>query len=198
MNTDSITSLRVILEGAFGRHKEAFEATLGEIGIADIMLGAEILSEAANGGKKLLVCGNGGSGSDAEHFAGEWTGRYKNDRRPLPAMALGSNFASLTAIANDYGFESVFAREVEALGQEGDVLVAISTSGSSKNVLRAIESARAKKMKIIVMTSAKGTHMKPLVDCAIVAQHQETARIQEFHEFVYHVWCEYTDARLPR
>ncbi len=198
MDTVSHTSLREILESAFNRHKDAFEHTLSETGMADIMLGAEILSEAANKGKKLLVCGNGGSAMDAGHLAGEWTGRYKEDRRPLPAVALGTNFASLTAIANDYGYESVFSREVEALGNEGDVLVAITTSGGSKNVLMAIDAARAKKMKVIVLTGEKGAYIKPLVDCTVAVAHRETARIQEMHEFVYHVWCEYVDARLPR
>lgn len=191
-----MTPFFTTLNRAFTAHKEAFEASLTQERIADIAHTAELLAEAARKGKKMLVCGNGGSSSDAEHLAGEWTGRYKDDRIPLPALALGSNLASLTAIGNDYGFEEVFAREVRALGQEGDLLVAITTSGSSKNIIKAIAAARERRMKILVLTGARGEHMRGNVDGIVAAQSSETARIQEFHEFVYHVWCEYVDANL--
>lgn len=193
-----MTHMRDTVERAFEAHKAAFEASLSEAGIADIERGGALLSEAANTGRKMLVCGNGGSSSDAAHFAGEWTGRYKEDRVPLPAVVLGSNLASLTAIGNDYGYEEVFVREVRALGNEGDVLVAITTSGSSKNVVKAIAAARERKMKVIVLTGKKGAHLRGNVDCVVAVGSEETARIQEFHEFVYHVWCEYVDANLIR
>ena len=146
---------------------------------------SRIISDAIKNGGKLLICGNGGSFSQAQHFAAELVGRYKKERRGLPAIALGSNGAALTAIANDYDYESVFAREVEALGKSGDILVGLSTSGNSKNVLAAVK--KAKEIGLVTIgLSGKGGALKDLVDFAIAVDSEDTPRIQEEHLCMIH------------
>ena len=143
----------------------------------------------ANGGV-LLACGNGGSAADAQHIAAELTGRFFRDRKPLPALALHGNTSSLTAIGNDYGYDEVFAREVTAHGRQGDVLLAISTSGNSRNILRAIEAAREKGMAIIGLTGETGGKMLPLCDLCLCVPSTSTPRIQECHILIGHTICE--------
>jgi D-sedoheptulose 7-phosphate isomerase len=147
------------------------------------------------GGGKVLFCGNGGSAADAQHLAAEFTGRYLKERRALPALALHANTSSLTAIGNDYGFDQVFARQLEALGKEGDVLVGISTSGNSRNVLRAMEVAKSKSIYTIALTGSGGT-MKDVADCAICIPSTETPRIQECHILTGHIICEIAEEML--
>jgi D-sedoheptulose 7-phosphate isomerase len=147
------------------------------------------------GGGKVLFCGNGGSAADAQHLAAEFTGRYLKERRALPALALHANASSLTAIGNDYGFDFVFARQLEALGKEGDVLVGISTSGNSRNVLRAMEVAKSKSIYTIALTGSGG-QMKDLADCAISIPSNETPRIQECHILTGHIICEIAEEML--
>jgi D-sedoheptulose 7-phosphate isomerase len=197
METDNATQgkARSMLESAFGRHKSAFEDTFAS-SLSGVLEAAEMLADAAKNGKTLLVCGNGGSAADSAHFAAEWVGRYKEDRRAMPAIALGSSISSITSIGNDYGFENIFAREVEAYGKQGDVLVAITTSGSSKNVLAAMKAAKQRSLKVILMTGKRGIETAKDADCSVVVDSLETARIQEVHEFVYHFWCEYVDAAV--
>src|SRR5215470_5085461 len=137
--------------------------------------------ESLRQGGKVLFFGNGGSAADAQHLAAEFTGRYLKERRALPALALHANTSSLTAIGNDYGFDFVFARQMEALGRKGDVAVGISTSGNSPNVLRALQVAREKSIFTIALTGASGGKMKQAVDCAICIPSEETPRIQECH-----------------
>lgn len=184
-----------IIQGAFARHAAGVEKSVVVI-LPDAEMGARLLAEAAKKGKRLFVCGNGGSAADAQHLAAEWLCRYKGDRAPLPAIALTVDASTLTAIGNDYGFEEVFARQLQALGNEGDVLVAITTSGKSKNIVRAIDEARKKHMKIIVLTGAGGEELRSATDVAVAVPLEETARIQEMHELVYHAWCEYVDDEL--
>ena len=186
---------RDMLESAFGRHKSAFEDTFAFY-LPGILQGAKMLAEAAKNGKALLVCGNGGSAADSAHFAAEWVGRYKEDRPAMPAIALGTNISSITSIGNDYGYERIFSREVEAYGKPGDVFVGITTSGFSKNVLAGIEAAKQRGLKIILMTGKRGVETSQKADCSVIVDSLETARIQEMHEFVYHFWCEYVDAVL--
>lgn len=162
----------------------------------DVEKSGKLLGTTLKKGKKVLVCGNGGSAADSQHFAAELSGRYKKERRALPGIALSTDTSAVTAIGNDYGFERVFARQVEALGQRGDVLVAFSTSGSSPNIIAAIDVARKQKMKVILMTGQKGTAARKLADVAVVVPSEETARIQEMHELVYHSWCEYIDSKF--
>lgn len=154
---------------------------------------------ALRGGRKLLFAGNGGSAADAQHWAGELVSRFYYDRPGLPAIALTTDTSILTAIGNDYGYDYVFARQVEALGQEGDVLVAISTSGNSRNVVRAIEAAREKRMMVMGFTGQGGGQMADLCDLCFRVPSGETPRIQEGHEALGHLLCALIEAEMfPR
>ncbi|HJV23615.1 MAG TPA: D-sedoheptulose 7-phosphate isomerase [Holophagaceae bacterium] len=167
-----------------------FEAELDRI-----VAQAEDMAERLQRGCKILVCGNGGSAADAQHLAAELSGRYVKERKALAGIALTTDTSALTAIANDYGYEFVFSRQVEALGRPGDVLIGISTSGNSPNVIKAVESAKALGMHTLGLLGKDGGKLKGLVDEALVVPHAVTARIQEVHQMVYHFWCECLDAR---
>lgn len=149
----------------------------------------EIVIALRRGGK-VLFFGNGGSAADAQHLAAEFTGRYLREREALPALALNANSSSLTAIGNDYGFDVVFARQLEALGREGDVAVGISTSGNSLNVVRGLEVAKSKSVYSVAFTGASGGMMKKIADCTICIPSDETPRIQECHILTGHIICE--------
>jgi D-sedoheptulose 7-phosphate isomerase len=144
---------------------------------------------ALRSGRKILFCGNGGSAADAQHWAGELVSRFYFDRPGLPGIALTTDSSILTAIGNDYGFDYVFARQVEALGQAGDVLVAISTSGRSPNIVRAIEAARVREMRTIGFSGGSGGTMAGLCETCFLVPSEETPRIQEGHEFIGHLLC---------
>ena len=154
----------------------------------------QIVMSLRHGGK-VILCGNGGSAADAQHLAAEFTGRYLKERQALPALALHTNTSSVTAIGNDYGFDLIFARQLDALGREGDVLVGISTSGNSRNVLRAMETAKAKSIYTIALTGSGGT-MKDVADCTICIPSDETPRIQECHILTGHIICEIAEEML--
>jgi D-sedoheptulose 7-phosphate isomerase len=157
-----------------------------------------MIVEAVRGGRGVLIFGNGGSAADAQHIAGELVGRYLSERRGLKAVALTTDTSTLTAVANDYGFERVFARQVEALGAAGDVAVAISTSGNSPNVVAALEEARRIGMKTIALTGPDGGRCGELSDVllAVPAGDQPTPRIQEAHMVLYHTLCELVEAAV--
>jgi|SRR5918911_1879257 D-sedoheptulose 7-phosphate isomerase len=157
--------------------------------------GMEIFQALARG-RKLLLCGNGGSAADAQHIAAEFVGRYEAERRAWPAIALTTDTSALTALANDYGYERVFARQVEALGEPGDVVVCISTSGSSESVLAAAMIARARGCRTVGLTGANGKQLASLCDVAVLVQSTRTARIQEAHITIGHIWCEMVDSLL--
>lgn len=184
-----------IIRASFLRHRSVLEKTQNDL-ISHMERGARMLHEAILAGNKFLICGNGGSAADSEHFAGEWLCRYREDRNPIPAISLVSDVATLTAISNDYDFESVFSRQVKALGKEGDVLVAFTTSGQSKNIILAVEEAKKIGMKTIVLTGQKGKNLAESASLGVVIPSDETARIQEMHELVYHIWCELVDDLL--
>ncbi|MBI2612535.1 SIS domain-containing protein [Candidatus Kaiserbacteria bacterium] len=184
-----------IFTSAFSRHRDVVEASMQHI-LPDVERAGALLLRALKAKKKVLVCGNGGSAADSQHFAAELVGRYKNEREALPAIALTVDSSMLTSIGNDYGFEQIFSRQTEALGSKGDVLVAISTSGASRNVLEAISAARKKKMRVVVLTGEKGKALWRKVNVAIVVPSRETARIQEMHELIFHAWCEFIDANF--
>ncbi len=152
--------------------------------------------KSMHAGGKVMFFGNGGSAADAQHLAAEFTGRYLKERRALPALALNANTSSLTAIGNDYGFDLVFARQVEALGKPGDVAIGISTSGNSRNVLRALEVARAGSIYTIALTGASGGLMIDVADCTICIPSQQTPRIQECHLLTGHIICEIAEEML--
>jgi len=157
---------------------------------------AELLLETFRNNKKLLLCGNGGSAADAQHIAAEFVGRYEKERRALPAIALTTNSSALTALANDYHFDRIFARQVEALGSSGDCLIAISTSGNSPNVIAAIMAARSVGCKIIGLTGSGGKKLASLCDAVVMVPSGRTARIQEAHIAVAHYWCEVLDTQM--
>ncbi len=159
-------------------------------GTAAVVAAVACISGAVAAGRKVLVCGNGGSAAEAQHFAAELTGRFLLDRRGLPGLALTTDTSALTAIANDAGFARVFARQVEALGQPGDVLVAISTSGESPNVLAAVETARTRGMVSIALTGRDGGALGRLADVHVNVPDASTARVQEVQLSVLHVICE--------
>jgi phosphoheptose isomerase len=149
-------------------------------------------------GRKLLVCGNGGSASDATHLATEFACRFMQDRRPYPALSLTANGELMTAIGNDYHFDEVFARQVWAFGQRGDVLIALTTSGNSKNVLRALEEAKRLGLESICFLGRDGGFTRGVATVDLAAPGSNTARIQEAHKLLYHVLCEMVEERLPR
>jgi D-sedoheptulose 7-phosphate isomerase len=155
----------------------------------------EIVKSLRAGGK-VLFFGNGGSAADAQHLAAEFTGRYLKERRALPALALHGNSSAVTAIGNDYGFDLVFARQMEAFGKEGDVAVGISTSGNSRNVLRGLESAKSKGIFTVALTGASGGLMKKIAHCTLCIPSEETPRIQECHILTGHIICEIAEEML--
>jgi D-sedoheptulose 7-phosphate isomerase len=147
-------------------------------------------------GGKVIFFGNGGSAADAQHLTAEFTGRYLKERRALAALALSTNSSSVTAIGNDYGFDLVFARQLEALGKEGDIAIGISTSGNSRNVIRAFEAAKSKSIYTVALTGASGGKMKKVADCTICMPTEETPRIQECHILAGHIICELVELAL--
>jgi D-sedoheptulose 7-phosphate isomerase len=164
-----------------------------------ILSALDISVQALKRGNKLLFAGNGGSAADAQHWAGELVSRFYYDRPGLPGIALTTDTSILTAIGNDYGYDYVFARQVEALGQPGDVLYAISTSGNSRNIVRAIEAARAKGVQVIGFTGQGGGQMAELCDLCFRVPSGETPRIQEGHEALGHMLCALIEAEMfPR
>ncbi len=159
---------------------------------------AGVIEAAFLAGHKLLLCGNGGSASDAAHIATEFTCRFKEDRRPYPALALNVDAGLLTAISNDYSYQEAFARQVRAFGQEGDVLLVISTSGKSRNLVDALEEARRRKMRTIALLGRQGGFTKGAAEIEVIVEGTETARIQEAQKFLLHVICELLEERLPK
>ncbi len=156
----------------------------------DIQRAAELIAETFAGGGKLLIFGNGGSAADAQHIAGELVNRFLRKRRALPAIALTTDGGVLTCVANDTGFENVFARQIAALGEKGDVCLAISTSGTSRNVIVACECARSEEMKVIGLLGRDGGAVASLCDLALIVPSDDTQRIQETHNLTGHILCE--------
>lgn len=162
-------------------------------GLALIAKAAEIVREALTNGKKILLCGNGGSAADCQHLASELIGRFGREGRGLPAIALTADTSVLTSLANDAGYENVFSHQIEAMGRSGDVLVAISTSGRSANILRAAEMAKALGMKVIGLTGQDGDSLIDLADLGIRVPSEDTSRIQESHITIGHIVCQLAD-----
>lgn len=176
-------------------HIEVFHKLLNECGAA-IEQSGEIIYYALAAGKKVLLCGNGGSAADCQHIAAEFVGRFEDERRPLPSIALTTDTSLLTAVSNDYGYEKVFVRQVLGLAAEGDVLIGISTSGNSPSILSAIMAAREKGCKTIGLTGEKGKKLASLCDASVLVPSARTSRIQEGHIAIGHLWCELVDAKL--
>ncbi len=165
----------------------------------EIARAAGILTECLFADGKILACGNGGSAADAQHFAAELVGRFERERPELPAISLSTDTSLLTAIANDYSFEQVYAKQVLALGAKGDVLLAISTSGNSGNVMAAVEAAHKREMRVVALTGKGGGRVGELMapgDVNLCVPHSRTARIQEVHLLMIHCLCDTIDATL--
>lgn len=158
---------------------------------------AEELARCLKNGGKILVCGNGGSAGDAQHIAGELVNRFLRNRKPYAGIALTTDSSVLTAIGNDFSFDQVFEKQVQALGRPGDVLIAISTSGQAANVLRAVQAARAQGLRTIAMTGGTGGALAPSVDlCLSVSCTRHTPRIQEGHLLIFHAFCELLEEKM--
>ena len=166
----------------------------------DVQLGqaADAIEECLRSGNKLLVCGNGGSAADAAHFATELVVRFAKDRRAQPALCLASDGGLLTAAGNDYGFDEIFARQIAAFGQPGDLLICLTTSGKSKNVVRAMEEAKGRKLKTIALLGRDGGSTVGMADVDLLVNSNSTARIQEAHQVLLHVLCELIESGLKQ
>ena len=186
-----------LIEKSLNQHLEVFQKILFE-NIENIEECAALIAETFERGGKILICGNGGSAADAQHIAAEFVGRYETERTALPAIALTTDTSALTALANDYDFERIFARQVDALAQSGDLLIAISTSGTSPNVIAAVMKARAAGCKVLGLTGADGKKLASLCDKSVLVPSVRTARIQEAHITIAHVWCEIIDEKFTK
>jgi len=184
-----------MIENEMNSHKKTIEKTIEELQ-SYIYTACIIASETINNGGKILLFGNGGSAADAQHIAAELSGRYKRDRRGLPGIALTTDTSVLTAVGNDYGYERVFDRQVEALAREGDLLIGISTSGNSKNVLRALSLGQNMGCKTIGLSGKDGGALNDFCDVNIVVPSDDTPRIQEMHIMIGHIICQAIDDSL--
>ena len=154
---------------------------------------AEILINTLKSNNKILICGNGGSAADAQHFAAELSGRYKKERKALNAIALTTDTSALSAIGNDYGFDMIFSRQIEAVARAGDVLFTISTSGNSANIIKALQSAKDLNLYCVGLSGKSGGMMKELCDINLIIPSDDTARIQEIHILIIHTLCQLID-----
>ena len=174
------------------RIKERF----GKENVEAIVAASKMIAVAFNEGKKLFLFGNGGSAADASHIAAEFVGRFKRERPALSALALTTDTAVMTSIANDYDYSEIFSRQLKALSEEGDVVIAMSTSGNSPNVLKAMDTARKRKLKAIALTGAKGEKLASKADISFVVPSDNTARVQETHITLGHVLCQMVEEIL--
>lgn len=189
--------IEAYVKSEFEKTRLNFQRMADDAGLlAQVAAALELSVSALRSGGKILFAGNGGSAADAQHWAGELVSRFYYDRPGLAAIALTTDTSILTAIGNDYGYDYVFARQIEALGQAGDVFYAISTSGRSKNILRAIQAAKDKDMRVIGFTGSGGGEMKDLCDINFRVPSDETPRIQEGHEFLGHTLCALIEAEM--
>ncbi len=179
----------------FNDHQDVLKKTIEELE-NDIKEAGELIVSTLKAGNKILLFGNGGSAGDAQHIAAELTGRYKTERHGLPAIALTTDTSAITAIGNDYGFDRIFDRQVEAIGKEGDLLIGISTSGNSRNVLRALEFGKDNGMNTLGLSGKGGGDMKNLCDINIIIPSDDTARIQEMHITIGHILCGIVDQQF--
>jgi len=195
MNNRAMTAR---IDALFADGIRALEAARRELPAA-IAAGAGALSDALDLGGKILICGNGGSASDSLHFSSELLNKFERVRRPLAAISLAADISTLTSIANDESYDAVFAKQVEALGRAGDILVAITTSGNSPNILQAVRAAQAAGMRCIALNGKDGGALSKLLgarDIDIVAPARSTARVQEIHGVIIHAFCDLIDRRL--
>ena len=181
-----------IIEKALRESVVAMESFVGE-NISNLIRFSEKIASAFNDDRKLMICGNGGSAADAQHIAGEFVNRFLLERPPLPAIALTTDTSVLTSIGNDYTFEEIFSKQVKAIGLEGDVLLALSTSGNSANVIAAVKAAKNLGIYIGLLTGSGGGQLASQVDLAMIVNHNIAPRIQETHIFAGHTICQLVD-----
>lgn len=184
-----------MIEYELNAHKETIEKTIESMK-SHIYTACIIATETINNGGKILLCGNGGSAADAQHIAAELSGRYKKERRGLPGIALTTDTSVLTAVGNDYGYDRVFDRQVEALANKGDLIIGISTSGNSKNILRALSLGRNMGCKTIGFSGCDGGAMNEFCDVNLVVPSDDTPRIQEMHILIGHTICQAVEDSL--
>jgi D-sedoheptulose 7-phosphate isomerase len=184
-----------LLSRSLQEHLEAIRFLL-DTSLAQISAAGLLICDTLRAGNKILLCGNGGSAADAQHIAAELVGRYEQQRQAFPAISLTTDTSALTALSNDYGYEEVFARQVAALANAGDVLIAISTSGKSPNVIKAAEKAKVLGCKTIALTGCSGEPLASQCDLAVVVPSERTSRVQEAHITIGHLWCEMVDSSL--
>ena len=187
-----MTSVNEVIAREFEAHLKTIQAVIGSME-ADLEATSNLAVEVLKRGNKVLLCGNGGSAADAQHIAAELTGRYKTERRGLPAIALTTDTSALTAISNDYGYAKVFDRQVEALANKGDLLIGISTSGNSSNIISALECAKALGCHTIGFSGRDGGKMNEVCDINLVVPSNDTPRIQEIHILLGHTLCQIVD-----
>jgi D-sedoheptulose 7-phosphate isomerase len=178
-------------------HKNLIE-TFQTTQVDKVIAAANMLITCFNDEKCVFLCGNGGSAADAQHIAGEFVGRFRTDRKPLPAVALTTDTSVITCIGNDFGFDDIFARQLEALAKPSDILWAFSTSGTSKNVLKAAETAKKNKVRIIAFTGKSRTPLEELADVCLAVDAPNTAAAQEIHQLAYHIICDLIDKSMIR
>ncbi len=182
----------------FETHKKALDEFSKNCGYEKIEKAAKLIVESIDNGGKVYICGNGGSAADAQHIAGELVGRFLRERKALPAVALTTDSSIITAIANDYSYDEIFARQIEALAGTGDVLWAISTSGNSANIVRAAEIGRKKGMEIIAFTGKKNSELEKISHVCLCAEAKETYASQEIHQIAYHIICDLVEKHFTK
>jgi D-sedoheptulose 7-phosphate isomerase len=191
--SETSRAIRASLARSLEEHLESLK-TLLDTQLELVQRTGTLICRTLKAGNKILICGNGGSAADAQHIAAELVGRYELQRRAWPAIALTTDTSALTAISNDFGYEEVFARQVRALACKNDLLIAISTSGGSPNVIRAVETAKEMECKTIALGGHDGGRLASLCDQALIIGSDRTARVQETHITIGHLWCEMVDA----
>ena len=184
-----------IIDQAFSEHIEALEKTHITIS-QNIEIAADLIAKSLTSGGTIFWCGNGGSAADSQHIAAEFVGRFKKDRRPLRSIALTTDSSVLTCVANDYSYEEIFSRQLDALGRDGDILVAITTSGKSENIKKALIQAQNMGIKTIGLLGKKGGECKDYSDISLIVPSDITARIQETHILIEHLLCELVEHKL--
>ena len=189
--------MKTLIENIFAQSIAVKQETLKK-NTEQIAQTAQLIIDTFKAGNKLFFCGNGGSAADSQHIAAEFVGRFQKERAAWPAIALTTDTSALTALGNDYSFDIVFSRQLQALGKKGDVIIGITTSGNSKNVLEAFKTARAMGIKTVGVTGGTGGQMLPLSDIAIIAASPTTARIQESHLVIFHAICEIVENTLTQ
>lgn len=187
--------MKKVIANEFASHLETIQSVIGSME-DDLAKASEIAVNVLKQGNKILLCGNGGSASDAQHIAAELAGRYKSERRGLPGIALTTDTSALTAISNDYGYDRVFDRQVEALANKGDLLIGISTSGNSANVISALKLAKESGCSAIGFSGRDGGKMNEVCDVNLIVPSDNTPRIQEMHILFGHTLCQIIDNEL--